>query len=140
MYRLVVITGIALGAACGSATDDRPRTLEYVSQTILAPHCANAVCHSAFRHAGVPGTTGYAFDTVETSNASIQCGGLVAPNDVEGSFLVTVMTRRGGPPISGGSQNARMPYDEPLPDPDIDLIKDWIATGAVGLVDVTCAN
>lgn len=133
MYRLAIVA-IALGA-CGTATDDRPRTLEYITSTILVPSCANDECHSAYRHAGLPGTNGYGFDTVKTANASIQCGGLVAPNDVEGSFLVTVLTRPGGPDMSstGGSQNARMPYDKPLPDPDIALIEDWIATGAVGL-------
>ncbi len=127
MYRFLIGAAFVLGA-CGSAEDDRPQSLEYITQTILAPSCGNAQCHSSFAHVGVPNTSGYAFDTVETSNSSIVCGGLVVPGDTD-SFLLVVLTR------PGGDMAARMPYDSPLPNPDIALIRSWIESGAAGLKD-----
>ncbi|MBS1124619.1 MAG: hypothetical protein H6Q90_6847 [Deltaproteobacteria bacterium] len=125
MYRFLLgatlVVGLPLGA-CGTVEDDRPATLEYVTATILAPACANAQCHSAFHQA-----KGYAFDSVEHARTTIDVNGLVSAGDPEGSFLLTVMTR------PGADNASRMPYDEPLPEPDIALISRWIADGAPGL-------
>lgn len=123
----VASTAIIALAACGQATDDRPASIEYITQAIMVPYCANAQCHSAFRRAGVPNSEGYALDTVENVRDACTNGGLVAVGDPEASFLVTVLTR------PGGDMAARMPYDAPLPDVDIELIKTWIRQGADGL-------
>src|SRR5882762_7212650 len=115
MQRLVFVAVAVALAACGQATDDRPTSLEYITDAILVPNCANAQCHSAFKHAGIPNSEGYAFDTVDNSRAACTTGGLVAVGDPEGSYLITVLTR------PGANKAARMPYDEPLPDVDIEL-------------------
>ena len=129
MHRLAVI-GALFAGACG-ATDDRPRTLSYITDTILAPTCALAECHSAFRQ-----QVGDEFDTVEAARRSIVANGLVVyPDDVidaRHSLLITVL-RDGAPSIlDPGSGNVRMPYDAPMPDADVDLIQAWIADGAAG--------
>ena len=115
MYRLAVLMALA---ACGTTDDDRPQTLENITMTILAPACGNAQCHSSFRQ-----EERYAFDTVEAAEASIEDGGLVNPGDAEGSLLHIVLIRTVD----------RMPYDQPLPDPDIALVKAWIENGADGI-------
>lgn len=128
MKRLVMI-GALFAGACGSTTDDRPRTLAYITDTILAPTCASAECHSAFKR-----QVGDQFDTVEATRRSIVGNGLVLPDDVAdpaGSFLIqslTVGTLSILDPQSG--TKVRMPYDAPMPDGDIALIEAWIADGA----------
>lgn len=115
MYRLVLLAAVAL-TACGEEVDDRPATLEYVTQAILQPNCGQYVCHSAFRNAA-----GYAFDSVEAARESLRV--LVAPEDAELSPLIDVVTR----------ETDRMPLDSPLFDRDIELLRRWINEGAEGL-------
>ena len=115
MYRLVLVGVIAL-AACTQTDNDRPATLEYVTEAILQPSCAQYDCHSSFAR-----TKGYAFDTVAEAKQSLSR--IVIPTDPEASLLYIVLTR----------QIKRMPYDSPLPDKDIALIRTWITDGAPGL-------
>ena len=128
MHRLVLLT--ALLAACGRA-DDRPPTLDYLVENILAPSCAVAQCHSAFRQ-----QVGDQFDTVAASRRSIVVNGLVRfPADVPDpsqSLLIRVLTVGAPSILDPSSGNVRMPYDSPIPDADIDLIQAWIAAGAHG--------
>jgi hypothetical protein len=121
---MIWIPAIAL-AACGTTDDRRPRTVEYVTQAILAPNCGNAQCHSQFRQ-----ELGYAFDTVENARPSLI--DLVGPIQLDArgepvgsaadSRMMNVLTRTIDP----------MPYDQPLPDADQDLIARWIDFGAPG--------
>jgi hypothetical protein len=125
MHRLIWVPALAL-AACGTETDQRPRTVQYITEAVLAPNCGNAQCHSSFRNA-----MGYAFDTVEKAQQSL-VGGLVGQitlnardepeGDASSAFLINVLTRT----------LDRMPYDQPLPEPDIALIERWIDYGAPG--------
>lgn len=130
MYRLIWLPALALAAcatlaACGTDDDRRPRTVEYVTQAILAPSCGNAQCHSQFRQAAE-----VVLDTVK--NAQPHLVGRVGTitldpqgeftGDPEDSKLIDVLTRT----------IDRMPYDQPLPDADIDLIRRWIEIGAPG--------
>jgi hypothetical protein len=125
MHRLIWLPALAL-AACGTEDDQRPRTVEYITEAVLAPQCGNAQCHSSFRNA-----KGYAFDTVERSQQSLAdlLQGNITLNakeepqgDAPSSFLINVLTRT----------KDRMPYDQPLPEPDIALISRWIDFGAPG--------
>jgi hypothetical protein len=125
MNRLIWLSALAL-AACGTEDDQRPRTVEYITEAVLAPQCGNAQCHSSFRNA-----KGYAFDTVERSQhslADLLLGNITLnakdepQGDAASSFLINVLTRTVD----------RMPYDQPLPEPDIDLIARWIDFGAPG--------
>ena len=112
MFRLVLVAVVAT-ASCAQTDNDRPLTLEYITEAILQPNCAQYECHSSFRM-----ERGYAFDTVEASRQSLAI--LVIPRDTEASLLYKVLTRT----------LKRMPYDAPLPDKDIELIKRWIDAGA----------
>jgi len=125
MKRLVLI-GALLGSAAGACgvTDDRPRTLEYITQTILEPTCAAAQCHSAFKR-----EVGDEFDTVEATRQSIVVNGLVTPGDPN-SYLIQSLTI--GVRSMFGSNMVRMPFDAPMPDADVALIRAWIAEGARG--------
>jgi hypothetical protein len=127
-----VLVGALVAGACGSATDDRPATLEYITQTVLAPSCAAAQCHSALKR-----QVGDQFDTLEATRVSIVANGLVVfPDDTvapESSLLITTLTVGTTSILDPGSDTKiRMPYDAPMPDADIELIKAWIADGAHG--------
>ncbi len=115
-------------AACGAEDYQRPRTIEYITMAILAPNCGNAQCHSALsKEANV------IFDTVEDSQQSLlgRVGTILVdeqeqafgdPEDAKNfaSSIMNVLTRTVD----------RMPYDQPLPEADIQLIADWIEIGA----------
>ena len=124
MHRLIWMPALAL-AACGTETDQRPRTVEYITEAVLAPNCGNAQCHSSFRN-----VSGYAFDTVQRAQQSlVGLAGFVDLDDkkepvvdISTSLLLTVLTRT----------VKQMPYDQPLAEPDIDLIARWIDYGAPG--------
>lgn len=115
MYRLALVGVIAL-MACDQTENNRPATLEYITEAILQPSCAQSVCHSSYTM-----EQGYAFDTVEIARPSLRQ--IVVPGDSAGSLLYSCLTR----PVK------RMPYDAPLQDKDIELIKLWIDSGAPGL-------
>jgi hypothetical protein len=115
MYRLALGAAV-LAIGCDQTDNNRPATVEYITEAILQPSCSQYDCHSSFRMA-----RGYAFDTVELSRRSLSV--LVIPKDTDASLLVQVLTRT----------IKRMPYDSPLPDKDIELIKLWIDNGALGL-------
>jgi hypothetical protein len=109
MVRVVLVVAVAL-AGCAQTENDRPATVEYITEAILQPSCGQYTCHSSYRM-----EKGYAFDTVEASRRSLKLN-LVVPKDIEASQLNTVLTRT----------IKRMPYDSPLPDKDIELIQTWI--------------
>lgn len=126
MHR-TLLAALLLFAACGVEVndpndDDRPRTLHYISTAILKPYCAAAQCHSSFRQ-----EKNRSYSTVKEACQSLAgtggAPGDVIPGDAEGSFLIQVMVRTVD----------RMPYDQPMPKVQRELIADWIATGAAGL-------
>ncbi len=117
---------LAATAAC-DVTDDRPETLAYITETILAPSCGTAECHSSMIK-----EKGYAFDSVEAAQDSIAslplidvCATPPCPGADANSYLLTVITTQD---IEGD----RMPLDEPLANKDIVLIANWITDGADG--------
>ncbi len=109
MVRVVLVVAAAL-VGCVQTENDRPATVEYITEAILQPSCGQYTCHSSYRM-----EKGYAFDTVEAAKRSLRMN-LVVPKDIESSLLNTVLTRT----------IKRMPYDSPLPDKDIELIRTWI--------------
>ena len=121
MFRLVVAAALA-SAACSQTDNDRPATLQYITEAILQPNCAQDVCHSSYSR-----TKGYAFDTVAAAKQSLQIPGLVNPDEPDSSLLYTVLIR----------QIKRMPYDAPLPQKDIALIHLWIMDQAQTDLDLT---
>lgn len=127
MQRLVLI-GALLGGAAGACgvTDDRPPTLEYITDTILMPTCAAAQCHSAFKM-----EAGDEFDTVDATRRTIVVNGLVELGSPRASFLYNSITIGETSVINPGT-TVRMPFDAPMPDADVALIGTWITNGAPG--------
>jgi len=121
MFRLAVAAAVA-SAACTQTDNDRPATLQYITEAILQPNCAQDVCHSSYTR-----TKGYAFDTVAAARQSLRTPGLVMPAEPDSSLLYTVLIR----------QVKRMPYDAPLPQKDIALIHQWIMGSAQTDLDLT---
>lgn len=119
MHRSVLAAALLL-AACGvdPSEDDRPRTLHYITSAVLKPYCGNAQCHSSFRQ-----EKNRAYDTVQRACESMVEQGDVIPGDPDGSFIDQVLVRT----------IDRMPYDQPMPDVDRALLRDWIMIGAPGL-------
>jgi hypothetical protein len=127
-------------AAC-STTDDRPQTLEYVTETILVPYCASAECHS-YAHQ----QSHYIFDTVEHAQKSLDgtsggtLGALIMPcmaspppcSDAAGQSILAGLVGRD--PNFKDSAGHWMPLDQPLPNLDVDFIGKWINAGAPGFV------
>lgn len=124
--------------ACTTDTppvDDRPQTLEFITQAILKPNCGTAECHSSMKRQSTD-----AFDSVEATRASfdlntdlvVDCPHLSPPQESpclaasSESYLVTVMT------IGTRNENELMPLDQGMSRVDIDLIATWIQNGAQG--------
>ncbi len=116
-------------AACGTTDDDRPVTLQYITEAILQPSCADAECHSAFAR-----QNGYAFDTVEDARLSIQFDTdlLISPaenSDLHPDGSLTLINN-----LTIAQPGAdRMPYDSPLPNEDITLIQRWLQANGPGI-------
>lgn len=117
-------------AACGTTTDDRPRTIEYVTEAILAPTCGQAECHSTFRQ-----SRGDVFDTVAAARRSLIVNGLISfdstqydPANPPGALLIQWLTQTD--PLGLGI--GRMPYDAPMPNEDVNFLELYIKEGAPG--------
>jgi len=132
MKAVVASSAILALIACGTEPDTRPATLDYIVNTILAPNCATAGCHTAASKAH-----GYAFDNVDdtlaafvSSRTSRGGGGggrgmpqvLVTPDNPDQSQLYVVLI----------SSDKPMPPAWTLSHADIDLIQTWIDDGAPG--------
>ena len=135
MHRLVWMP--LLLAACGTSSDDRPLELDYLTQAIFAPSCGTTQCHSSFVQA-----KNDVFDTPEAVRASLINNGLIKfdstkydpdnPNQTDLIIWITETVPFGGIPGSDGKPIGRMPYDAPLPNKDVLLLKEWISAQAPG--------
>ncbi len=123
MRGLILLTVLS---AC-SETDERPHTLAYITETILAPSCGTAECHSAMKR-----QNDYAFDTVENAEQSIRKGNLVIqcamPPCQDAPSVSSLLTVISDKDVAGN----RMPLDEPLANLDVYLIGEWIIDGSPG--------
>ncbi len=109
-------SAVALALVAGLAgcvdTDNRPKTLEYITETILKPSCGTVNCHSSLGY-----TRDFAFDSVAAARATFRRGG-TSPEAV-----LTVMRREYEP----------MPPSDIVADQDLELIQAWIDAGTPGL-------
>jgi hypothetical protein len=127
MLRLALALAVLPAAACTMSADTRPKTLEYVTETVLSPYCGSAQCHSSFTH-----SYNYTFDTVKGAQRSILDNHLAeavtdSSDPAQARIVVVVANATGLTPEIG-----RMPYDAPLPEDDIKLLEAWVAAGAEG--------
>jgi hypothetical protein len=119
-------------AACGTTPDDRPRDAQYITDTILAPTCGLAECHSTFVQ-----SNNVVLDTYSAMRTTMVDFPLISfssdaydPADPDDSALITWVTQID--PFGLGI--GRMPQDDPMPNADVELLKDWI-TGPISRVD-----
>jgi hypothetical protein len=127
MTRLALFAAVL--AACG-ATDDRPATLEYITETIFAPTCALAECHSVFKQ-----QAGDVFDTPESVRRTIVLNGHAYPFEADNpsqTYLIRSLTVGVTSVIDQSRGLVRMPFVQPMPDANIQLIERWIAAGVPG--------
>ncbi|HEY5951458.1 MAG TPA: hypothetical protein VIV40_38455 [Kofleriaceae bacterium] len=129
MHRLAWLP-LLLAAACGTTTDDRPLELDYLTQAIFAPTCGATQCHSSFTQA-----RNVVLDTPEAVRSSLLDNGLIRfdstsydPDSPNQADLITWITDTD--PFGLGI--GRMPYDAPMPNKDVLLLKEWIAAQAPG--------
>jgi hypothetical protein len=111
---LWLAVGVAV-AGCGGA-DDRPPVWSFIAPAIIEPSCATASCHSAAAQ-----RAGVVLDTRDTAYHSLVDRFYVIKGDPGTSALVALMRAEG---------SRRMPPDLALPEADIALIVQWIASGA----------
>ena len=129
MHRLVWAPLLCL-AACGETTDDRPLELEYLTQAIFAPTCGATQCHSSFKQAA-----NYVFDTPEAARETLVGSGLINfnsdkydPDTPNNANLIVWITEID--PFGRGI--GRMPFDAPMQNKDVLLLKEWISAQAPG--------
>ena len=111
---VVLLSVVEMG--CGSYTDDRPADWSVIAATIVEPSCATVNCHSQITHQG-----GVDLHDRETGYYTLLNGFYVVPGDPGDSAVVSLMHAQG---------STRMPPDVPLPEADIELIENWITSGA----------
>ncbi len=146
-HRAVLVPGMKLAplylataaiAACATSAppeDDRPQTLELITQAILAPSCGTAECHSALK-----AQSNVVLDSVAGARATfdrrpelvLDCAHVTPSPQPDGcveapaqSYLVTVIT-------TGTVMGNLMPLDQGMSRVDIELIGTWIQNGAAG--------
>ena len=101
-------------------------TMDQIQATVFTPACSG--CHNAGSPAG-----GLDLSNADTSHlqlvgimSSAQAGAIrVIPFDADNSYLIQKLDGAAG--IAGG----RMPLGAALPQPTIDMIRQWITNGAV---------
>ena len=130
MFRAALLSLVIAG--CGVSNDDRPVTLRYVTEAILSPTCGEAQCHSTFKQ-----SLGDVFDTVEGSRQSLHRNGLAVTSDkadpANASLIHWVTDDQPfGMKDPQGNIIGRMPWDAPMPNADVDLLKRWIGAGVPG--------
>jgi Planctomycete cytochrome C len=115
LARLAAVAAL-LAVGCGGSTDDRPAKWSFISATITEPSCATVNCHSQFSQ-----RAGLDLHAREVGYYTLVNGFYVIPHNSDASSLTYVLNASG---------SLRMPPDNPLPLADIQLIENWIQSGA----------
>ncbi len=109
---------LALLAVLAGCTDpgEREADWEFIHAAIIEPNCATASCHSSLSQ-----TAGIDFEDVDASYKFLVDEFFVVPFDEQSNLLF----------LLNGVERPLMPPDGPLLKADIDLVRAWIAEGAV---------
>jgi hypothetical protein len=135
---LLIGLGLAACDLSQHSAADRPEQLDYIVETILAPSCGTAECHSAMK-----AQSGDVFDSVAGARASfdahtdlvLTCEALKPPQETPcigaapGSYLFRVIDTGVESDVGKGDF---MPLDQALSTEDHKLIGDWLNDGALG--------
>lgn len=122
----VLLAGCEHADALGPEEPDEP-TFTAVQEQIFSRSCALSGCHAgASAPLGLDLSAGQAYaNTVGVPSVEVPDLLRIAPGDPDASYLVKKV--QGDPDIVGG----RMPLGrDPLPQAQIDLLRDWIEAGA----------
>ncbi len=111
---LPIVFGVAgmIGAAKAHADDDLPRA----AAAILQQHCLK--CHNDRDRAG-----GLSMTNIDSLTAGGNSGAAIDPGDVDGSYLIDMVTPENG-------RAAMPPEGPPLSKEDIATLRRWIRAGA----------
>jgi hypothetical protein len=127
--RCVLVVAIAGG--CGGevpmgSSDAGIVTLADLEAHVFSASCAFSTCHSGGSPAGALDLEGSSRDALVGVPSSANTGRiLVVPGDVEGSYLYRKLAD--DPPEVGD----RMPIGSPLEPARLELVRAWIANGAL---------
>ena len=122
---LVVVAGIG---ACGTDVDDRPRTTQFITESVLGPSCGKAECHSTFAAA-----EGYVLDTPHGVDTTLRYQ--LANEGRQSALISDLPDMQPLSAILNSKSNASytpMPYDAPMPEADAQLVIEWLSLGAPG--------
>lgn len=115
---LAISGAVVLLAALASCTEpgERYADWEFIHAAIIVPNCATSSCHSSLSQ-----TAGIDFEDVDASYDFLIEEFFVVPFQEESNLLF----------LLNGVERPLMPPDGPLPKADVDLVKAWIAQGAL---------
>ncbi len=135
-------------AACAHPADSRDgnqdESLAYITETIFVPYCATAECHSTFKQAGLLGGLPIVLDTVDQAQNTLQSTVMIGCTGTDGQPFDPCDTNADPTGyaashdtelmqiITTSYNGLRMPYDQALPNKDIQFIAQWIVDGADG--------
>ncbi len=133
LIRLTVLLALAITAGCGdshpsaqSGAGGAVATFSRVQTEIFTPTCAVIGCHDTVSHqSGLDLSLGQSYVQI-VNIASTQVPSLkrIAPNDPVNSYLLQKIN---GTATTG---NLMPPGTTPVPDAQINLVRDWILRGA----------
>jgi hypothetical protein len=106
---------LLVAVACTHVPDDRPRIWSYLHPAIIAPNCATSSCHGSLAT-----VAGLALHESDGAYEVLVDRRFVIAGDSASALL----------DLLEGNERRRMPPDVPLPQVDIDLVRDWIVEGA----------
>jgi hypothetical protein len=129
----LLATFLVAGCAGEGSVTDPLGPYAAIQQEIFNPRCTSSSCHSAASRAGdLSLIDGQSYDqlvNVEPDNAAARAAGLlrVVPSDPEQSFLMRKTTG-----VLGPGEGSPMPLSaSPLSPDQIEMIRSWIADGAL---------
>lgn len=116
---LAITLTLGFGVAevvAASGGDEEKITFEDHAQPIFRARCA--ACHNSDKKSG-----GLDLSTYTTLMEGGSSGGSIEPGDPDGSYLFSLVTHEEEPYMPPGNNK--------IPDPEIDVLKKWIAGGAL---------
>lgn len=126
--QLAGLVALLAMSACGE--DDRPATWTYIHAAIIEPSCTTSSCHN--QRTAQAGLRLHDREGAYTILVGQACEGGEVPGEAPRNFVDPGSPERSRLMhlLLGMNVRLAMPPDRPLPDPDIELIEQWILEGA----------
>lgn len=114
VHRLLVFLLLPCVLSC-SEPADRPASWDYIHPAVIVPSCVTASCHSSLTQ-----RAGINLEDKDAAYRTLIDLQYVVPGDT-GSALLFLLE---------GDERTLMPPNAPLPEADVELIRQWILDGA----------